>query len=97
VVLVVVLQHLLGDRIRRDAARRNRVEDLAGVDRVEVVEALDDFGGGGNGGAYITAGGAERAGGMEGAALGAVGRGGSRGCRSWNPRSYRLTVDCLGR
>ncbi len=45
-VLVVVLQHLLGDRIRRDAARRDRVEDLAGVDRVEVVEALDGVGGG---------------------------------------------------
>jgi hypothetical protein len=40
VILVMLLPHGLGNRIRRDAAGNDRVEDLLGIDRVKVVEAL---------------------------------------------------------
>ena len=40
-ILVMLLQHLLSDRTRRNAAGSDRVQDLPGVDRVKVVEAFN--------------------------------------------------------
>jgi hypothetical protein len=41
VILVMLLRHRLGDRVRRNSAGSDRVEDLLGIDRVKVVKALD--------------------------------------------------------